>query len=99
MVHKTENQLIKLCCDIALQGSQSSVCNTLNLLVYRYRIDKYNINYGAFNQSVIKTMSEMYNEDVLVKYGILADFISLIETNQIPFKNDLYDIIEFVSTV
>ena len=34
-------------------------------------------------------MSEMYNEDVLVRYGILADFISLIETNQIPFKNDL----------
>ena len=99
MVHKTENQLIKLCCDIALQGSRSSVCNTLNLLVYRYRIDKYNINYGTFNQSVIKTMSEMYNEDVLVRYGILVDFISLIETNQIPFKNDLYDIIEFVSTV
>ena len=58
-----------------------------------------NINYGAFNQSVIKTMSEIYNEDVLVRYGILADFISLTETNQTPFKNDLYDIIEFVSTV
>ena len=93
MVHKTENQLIKLCCDIALQGSQSSVCNTLNLLVYRYRIDKYNINYGAFNQSVIKTCQ------ILVRYGILADFIYLIESNQTPFKNDLYDIIEFVSTV
>ena len=98
MVHKTENQLIKLCCDIALQGSQSSVCNTLNLLVYRYRIDKYKINYGAFNHSVIKTMSKIYNKDILVRYRILADFISLIETNQTPFKNDLYDIIEYVST-
>ena len=58
-VYNIENQLIKLCCDIVLQGSQSSVCNTLNLLVYRYRIDKYNINYGAVNQSVIKTMSEI----------------------------------------
>ena len=61
MVYKTEHQLIKLCCDITLQGSQSSVSNALNLLVYRYRIDKYNISYGAFNQSVIKTMSEIYN--------------------------------------
>ena len=57
------------------------------------------INYGAFNQSVIKTMSEIYNEDIFVRYRILADFISLIETNQTPFKNDLYDVIEFVSTV
>ena len=69
MVHKTENQLIKLCCDIALQGSQSSVCNTLNLLVYRYRIDKYNINYGAFNQSVIKQcqkcIMKMYLSDTV----------------------------------
>ena len=99
MVHKTKNELIKLCCDIALQGSQSSVCNMLNLLVYRCRIDKYNINYGAISQSVIKTMSEIYNEDVLVRYEILADFISLIEINQTPFKNDLYNIIEFVSIV
>ena len=99
MVHKTENQLIRLCCDIALQGSQLSVCNTLNLLVYRYRIDKYNLNHGAFNQWVIKTISEIYNEDVLVRYGSVAEFTSLMETNQTPFKNDLYDIIEFVSTV
>ena len=99
MVYKTENQLLKLFCDIALQGSQSSVCNTLNLVVYRYRIDKYNINYGAFYQSVIKTMSEIYNEDILFRYGISADFISLKETNQTSFKNDLYDIIEFISTV
>ena len=88
-----ENELLKLCCDRALQGSQSSVCNTLNLLVYRYRIDKYNLNSGSFNQSVIKTMSEIHNEDVLIRYRILVDLISLIETNQTQFKNDLYDII------
>ena len=68
MVHETENQLLKLCCDIALQGTQSSVCNTPNLLVYKYRIDKYNINYGTFNQSVIKQcqkyIMKMYLSDM-----------------------------------
>ena len=41
----------------------------------------------------------IYNEDILMRYGNLPDFIFLVETNYIPFKNNLFDIIEYKSII
>ena len=40
----SQNQCIRTCAQLALNGSCSSICNSLNVIVHKYRLQKYELN-------------------------------------------------------
>lgn len=81
---KSKNTLINLCANLAINGSSSKICNSINHISYLYGIDKYNLDCTSVN-NIIDTSSS--NEDLLL-VGNIIDLCFLRDSHNNIFSKD-----------
>ena len=78
----SSNSCVIFATKIALNGSQSKICDSLNYICYKYHLDKFNLNINN-----ICHLKNSYSEAEEVKAGLLRDLIHYRENN--PFDGDV----------
>ena len=75
---KTENKYVKCCVNMALNGSRSKLCNSLNYIAYKYKINKEQISKNV--------VCSVYREDDIMKAGNIIDLCHIRDTRSTEFS-------------
>ena len=89
----SENTIIRLCGQLAINGSKSDVSCSINHIRYLYNLNKYSLN---MNNKCLKVKQE----GKIQQAGIMKDFMHMREHILLHTKDKLnvYEIIEFLCT-
>jgi hypothetical protein len=96
----SENVCVSTCASLALDGSLSSVCNSINFISYKYNISKYDLVHSNRSDIIGKIrQSVKVSHQVQVKSGAIRDFVSMrddLRFNYNPFisHHHLHQIID-----
>ena len=84
------NSVISLCGELALQGSNSSACNNLNVISYQCKIDKNVMVHKRklFNEHIEILFRESNHEKDLLVAGSITDILQLRDLNNSQFTKD-----------
>ena len=87
----SKNKCVSLCASLALHGSRSSVCNSLNVICRTYFLNKY----CCFKSYVPICIPPTMDDATLATAGAIRDFILYRETNN---NDDINFIINYLCT-
>ncbi len=95
----SKNNCIRTCAKLALGGSYSTICNSVNQMCHTYGFQKYNLTCTdvVYLLSVVRNST---SDDVSPDAGAIKDFIVWRDdpTTQVQTREDLIDIIEYICT-
>jgi len=84
---RSQNENVKLCTQLALNGSKSNMCNNINLLCQTYKINKYEIG-NISKYEYIKTMKKCYyNESYHCIGNLINDLVNSRDKKDVSFLN------------
>lgn len=98
----SRNTCVNICARLAINGSKSPACNSVNLICHKYAILKYDLDHCGC-QGVINNIlnSEQYSEAEEASAGAIKEFVQWRDDFNTPMhtKSDLQDIIDYLCTV
>jgi hypothetical protein len=89
--YNSANSCVSLCSKLALHGSRSNVCHSLNFICKRYSVDKF----AAFQHDCPNIDEVTYEDEKLAVAGAIRDFVLL---NEHANDENVTAIIEFLCT-
>ena len=97
-VLNSDNSVVSMCGNLCINGSESSVCNSLNYIAYHYKLDKHSLDYNTFSQAIIDNFNKI-DDDILVNAGLLSDCLTIIDNHNTKFsRSEIFDIMVNVGT-
>jgi hypothetical protein len=84
----SDNTHVKLACQMALNGSGSSICNSINHICSKFTFSKH-----IFNQDVITLIHSTPDEGDLMTAGAIRDFISIRNVEQSDHVDSIVQIL------
>lgn len=91
---KSKNNCIRICAKLAISGSGSSICSSLNLIAYMYGFCKYDLYHTTIGQ-VLSRIRQFSDDNASPISGAIRDFIMWRDSPTLEYrtKADLIDII------
>lgn len=86
----SNNKCVRMCCRIALNGSNSRMSNSLSFICNKYKISRYDFNV---NNLKLMLSNAVYNDD-LQKAGLIRDLMDMSIDNNIYGDGDIKFIID-----
>jgi len=85
----SNNECVSLACRLALHGSRSAVCNSINYVCHKYHLNKYISFYDTYPP----TLKVVDDEDLVRVASVVRDFVCLRQSEN---TDNVNDIIEFL---
>ena len=99
----SSNSCLRLCSRLAMNGSRSNLCNSLNFICHKYNITKRSLTYLDFldiAKFVHSSVSNAISHNDLLSVSILADLVNTRDKRDFSFFSfqEVSEIIQFVTT-
>ena len=97
----SNNVLVKMCCNLAINGSGSSVSNNINVVTEFFQCNRNTVwaMPSVFKSVVDNYVDKIYMLDDLLNIGNIKDLLFIRDTRYTLFKyNEINDLLEFFST-
>jgi hypothetical protein len=93
----SQNTCLATCAHLALNGSRSNTCSSINYICHRYNISKYAIENNSMKSIINACISSDKPIEVQQTAGAIRDFIGLRDNPSISYtvRRDVNDIIFF----
>ena len=99
--YNSNNVLVKMCCNLAINGSGSSISNNINVISEYLLCNRKTVwgNPSAFKSIVDDYVDNIYTLDDLLNIGNIKDLLFIRDARCTMFKyQELNDLLEFFST-
>ena len=90
-----------MCCNLAINGSGSSVSNNIDVMSEFFQCDRYTVwaMPSVFKSVADNYVDNIYTLDDLQNIGNIKDLLFMRDTRYTLFKyNEINDLLEFLST-
>ena len=90
-----------MCCNLAINGSGSSVSNTINVVTEFFQCNRNTVwaMRSVYKSVVDNYVDNIYILDDLLNIGNIKDLLFIRDTRNTLFKyNEINDLLEFFST-
>ena len=96
----SSNQCVRICGQLSLGGSRSIVCNSINYVCQKYKVNKYSLSQTGAVRACISAHAETVNSrGDLITAGCIKDLIVLREQHNTAFTaNEINELITFLCT-
>ncbi len=99
-VLNSSNQCVRICGQLSLGGSRSNVCNSINYVCQKYKVNKYSLSQTGAVRACISAHAETVNSrGDLITAGCVKDLIVLREQHNTAFTStEINQLITFLCT-